>query len=488
MKKLFKYSLFVLAISVFSCQDATDIVQKDELNEEAAFQTVGDLQSGLIGVYDAYGPDFGGNGDGDAILWNDLFTDNFKRGDANQGQGSQEYNFILQPATTLANNIWSNRYGTINRINRVLNAYNRLYDGFSDEDKVAADQIKGQLLVMRALCHFDLFEYFTPDYDDQAGLAVIKMDFVPNPLDVFQRNTVAEIVEFVNADIEEAYTLLGTVNAGNVGFVNQNVAKALQARVAVVTGNNALALSLSDELVGDVALALPTAYAAMFQRAAGAGEAGELIFSLVRLPADTDIAQLYYFNNVSLVGNPFFEASLQFYNLFEVGDVRMDVNFDPETDPANDVILIGKYQGTAAAPLANDVPVFRSSEMQLIKAEALARQGDLAGAAAAVQALRVARYSSNVPTAPVFTSLSGALTEILLERRKELAFEGHRWLDLKRLGGELGIGVNRLASDAASFSAPASLSANDYRFTMPIPQDELSANGVITQNPGYPAN
>src|SRR5690606_33079674 len=147
-------------------------------------------------------------------------------------------------------------------------------------------------------------------------------------------------------------------------------------------------------------------------------------------PADSDIAQNYYFNAVSLVGNPFFEASLQLYESYGAGDIRRDAFITPDVD---DVLLITKYKGTANTPLANDAPVFRISEMLLIKAEAEARRGDLATAAASIQLLRTARYASNLPDEPVFANLNQALETILLERRREFAFEGHRYLDLKRL-------------------------------------------------------
>jgi hypothetical protein len=125
----------------------------------------------------------------------------------------------------------------------------------------------------------------------------------------------------------------------------------------------------------------------------------------------------------------------------------------------------------------------------LILAEAQARQGNFAGAATSIQTLRTARYAAGTaPAAPVFANQNAALTVILEERRKELAFEGHRYLDLKRIGAELGIGIQRLASDAATFAAPAELAPNDHRFTFPIPTSELNANSVITQNPGYPSN
>ena len=87
---------------------------------------------------------------------------------------------------------------------------------------------------------------------------------------------------------------------------------------------------------------------------------------------------------------------------------------------------------------------------------------------------------------PVFNNLSDALNEILVERRIELCFEGHRYLDLKRIGGEIGVGIVRETVDCESFSSPnCTLAAGDFRYTLPIPTSEVEGNTLIQQNPGY---
>lgn len=473
--------------TIVSCNDATDILQKSELSDEVAFQTVADLQTGLNGAYGAYGPDFGGNGDGDAILFNDLFTDNFKRGLASNNQGAQEYNWILMPASDPNTRIWSNRYSTINRVNRVLRAYDRIVPGLTDNNGIAnAEHIKGQLLALRALAHFDLLQYFAPSYSDRNALGVIIMDFVPNIEDAFERNTVGEVFDFVNQDLLEAASLLNPAVANTSRFyIDADVVKAVRARVAIFEGNNQLAETLATELIADFPLATPTEYLDMWAD----GASPENIFVLSRVPGNNRVAALYYANRTDITGSPFFEMSNQLYNLYEDTDVRKIAFVDPTsvfegTNSPDNVLLIDKYPGSDQ-PLLNDIKLFRTSEMVLIQAEAQARQANLAGSRASLQTLVDIRHPGGGPTVPNFASLNDALSYILVERRKELAFEGHRWLDLKRIGREIGIGVDRLSVDAASFTAPEDLLPNDYRWTLPIPQAEINANRVITQNIGY---
>lgn len=490
MKKIFKFGLLALFLGLTSCEDATDIVQESELTEAAAFRTVDDLQTGLNGVYAAYGPDFGSNGAGDVILFNDLFTDNIKRGANSSGQGNQEYNFILQPATDFPTRIWGNRYATINFANRVLGAWDTVVANLEagDRDIDRANQIKAQLLAMRALCHFDLLQYFTEDYKNRSGLSVIKVDFVPEITDKLERNTVGEIFDFVNADLNEALSLIGnfttpTSSALPVFFIRENVINAIRARVAIFEGNNELAQSLTTELIADIPLANPEQYGAIWQDQFTSEV--EVIFALARIQNNNAVAGLFYANETNRTGAPFFEMSNQLYNLYSDNDIRKTIFVDITSDPANNEIFIDKYPGGSSGQLINHIKLFRTSEMVLIKAEAEARNGNLVAAATTLRSLRSQRIVGGSNPLPVFGGLNDALSQIMLERRKELCFEGHRYLDLKRIGREIGVGISRDGADCASFAAPCDLAPNDYRFTLPIPQTEISANTNITQNPNY---
>ena len=67
--------------------------------------------------------------------------------------------------------------------------------------------------------------------------------------------------------------------------------------------------------------------------------------------------------------------------------------------------------------------------------------------------------------------------KIIHERRIELAFEGHRWFDMIRIGDGT-YAVNFLHSIGKS-------NATKNRLLFPIPQTEMDANSAMTQNPGY---
>jgi hypothetical protein len=509
MKKIFKFSVLALFLGFTSCDDAIDIVQANELNEEAAYQTVDDLQTGLNGVYASYTPDAGSNGSGDLILFNELFTDGIKRGESSSGQGNQEYSFILQPGTQFPGTLWSGRYALINYSNRLLKAWDRIFPTLeNDSDIERANQIKAQALALRALAHFELLQYFSSDYQNPSSPGVIIMDFVPEIVDTFPRNTTGEVFEFINNDLAEASDLIGdfylreTASVYEAYYINNKVINAIQARVALCQGNYTLAGTYVDAvgaaLNGNAddsyySLVSGDIYKGMYTEDA---LTDENIWTLARKTGDNGVVQLFYANGASADGSPFFELSYGLYEAFNI-DITGDGNPDPgldsrlqgillqaDSDVTNDLLLIGKYPGGQFGQSINDIKIIRWAEMLLIRAEVQARAGMLNEAAATITDLRNSRYTVAAP-ALTYNSTVEALRDILKERRKELAFEGHRYVDLKRLGAELGIGIDRDSRDCASFSAPCNLPANDYRFTLPIPRSEINANPGIEQNPGY---
>jgi hypothetical protein len=69
--------------------------------------------------------------------------------------------------------------------------------------------------------------------------------------------------------------------------------------------------------------------------------------------------------------------------------------------------------------------------------------------------------------------------EVKLERRKELAFEGHRYNDLKRWHQAGLINLDQLMEQHGK---PEWTETNLY---LPFPQTEIDRNAELKQNPGY---
>ena len=132
---------------------------------------------------------------------------------------------------------------------------------------------------------------------------------------------------------------------------------------------------------------------------------------------------------------------------------------------------------------------FRLSELYLIAAEAAYRTGNEVDANLYLNDLRKQRINNYTASQSTGTTL---LSNIKSERKKELLGEGFRFYDLKRWQE----GFTRYASHQENpnlnaivrrDSRSVSYVVNDYRFTWPIPKEELDANPQIKgqQNPGY---
>jgi hypothetical protein len=165
-------------------------------------------------------------------------------------------------------------------------------------------------------------------------------------------------------------------------------------------------------------------------------------------------------------------------------------NVDFQTFEETSVIPVNKYRGSVPGenvPLMNDLKIFRASEMQLINAEAQVDAGNLPGAALLIQELRSARYDEQRPL-PVYGSPQEAFADILAERRIELAYEGHRYVDLGRLGARANRGIDRAPADCQRLGVcdgPVPGGEDDFLYRLPIPQVEINGNQNIQQNPGY---
>lgn len=174
------------------------------------------------------------------------------------------------------------------------------------------------------------------------------------------------------------------------------------------------------------------------------------------------------------------------------------LSLSPGQYRTKDVLRIGKYQGLSATqrPLMNSIWVFRFSDMLLALAEKRAAEGDLTGTVALgdfsnvesiifnIRAHRNTDESFTPVTMPTnFSSTQQAYARILEERRLEFAFEGHRYLDMKRLGVKAGSpGFVRHEKDCLNV---CSLEPSSYKLTMPIPRPEMVANPNMVQNTGY---
>jgi starch-binding outer membrane protein, SusD/RagB family len=173
-------------------------------------------------------------------------------------------------------------------------------------------------------------------------------------------------------------------------------------------------------------------------------------------------------------GNVIFSPSDKLTASYSASDIRLNTYIGTTGGKR----YVKKFSTSSRGGSIVDLKGIRISEMYLIRAEAKAELNDLTGAASDVNTLRTARITGYTPVS--YSDKASAVADVILERYKELAFEGFRFFDLKRKG----LALQRNASDVDSPVWQA-MTASDYRFVYPIPSEEMLANPNMKQNPGY---
>ncbi|MFP2997064.1 RagB/SusD family nutrient uptake outer membrane protein [Spongiivirga sp. MCCC 1A20706] len=469
-----KYSFYLIAsLFVFlSCEDAREIDPIDLIDSSQAFGTVGDIEQGVQAAYGSYNPE-------NVIAFSSRFVDDLRIGSNSGGQGIADLSQVLDPGSGSTTGIWTSRYGVINLATQVILAI----EGFETDDadeRARLNRALGEMLALRSLAHIDLMALYSSDDNIAPG-----GEFAPdalavpyvNSIIVFEqpvRNTVADLSAAITADLDRAASVLG--NQTDLNRVTPEFITAARARLALYTGDNAGAIANANALIAAIPLADKADYLGIFRDT----NDEEVIWSLIRnQAAGGSPGTLFSFGT----RNPFLEVSFGLGDLLDPMDARREVVIDLVTSESGET-RVGKYFGRPGEDLRNNVKVFRVAEQYLIKAEAQARSNDLSGAATTVDMLRDARFGSDQPT-PSYGSLRDAIEDILLERRLELAYEGHRYIDFRRTRDILGNGIVRDARDCGAQGIPCGIPVDDRRFAMPIPNVEIAGNTAIVQNPGY---
>ncbi|MGG7033642.1 MAG: RagB/SusD family nutrient uptake outer membrane protein [Flavobacterium sp.] len=480
--KNIKIVLAALMLSFFaSCDSAIDIDQPGELSPEATFQTVEDLQKGMFAAYGAMSTI-------SEISFNSIFTDEVRLGFANGGQGLNDgkYGFILNTNSNDAYSIWQSNYTLINFANRVIEGANNVH--VTGSGIAAKNDIIAHCRLLRAYAHFKLISYFSTNPADMNAWGAILVDHVPATNEMLPRSTNEQIYKFIDQDLAFAVTNI-QFNRDNSDrrFLSLDFIDAFKARMYAFKGDYANAKTYAEKVYNKYPLTPAGEYKYIWTDELVIED--EVIFKLDRIRNEAKIGSIWASVDATVAGSPFYAVSTDLYTaLHNDEDVRYTTfisNTSDFSDPGK--IVICKYPGSGGFALLNDEKVFRSSEMLFILAEAAVELGSPADVSFWLQQLNDARFTANVPTVATPATKQAALKMILDERRKELCYEGHRYLDLKRLGKRAGItGIERNPQDC-SVNGACFLEIDSHKFTMPIPNDEIMPNTAIRgqQNPGY---
>ena len=119
-------------------------------------------------------------------------------------------------------------------------------------------------------------------------------------------------------------------------------------------------------------------------------------------------------------------------------------------------------------------------EMMLIKAEALARKGDVSGALAKANTLRQSRFTTAAYTPLTATTANEALVQVINERQREFFCRGLRWFDMRRLKNDP---LFTYTITRKFRGTTYTLEPNSNRYVFPISDYYRQFNPGITANP-----
>ena len=465
MTKKILIGLFAASMFTAGCKKDLDLRPTDSVGEEVAFNSVAALQKGLNTAYSRYG-----TSRSTTMFAVSVTSDEVKFGPNNGGTGQFGYRLQYNADNTSGSDVvtpFFSYYTILDQVNRVLSkvADVPLADAAEGAPR---DYIKGQLLALRAMSHFELLEAYSKRYEasDPLGIPVmLESCLTCQP----PRNTVGEVVAQVEKDLNEAKGLMPAVTPATINnlALSQVAVVAYQARVALYKREWQRAADLATEVInsGIKPLVSGAAFSGIWTDA----NTNEVLFRS-RFENTATVGSNWTQTNGSIIFSP----SDKLTATYGASDIRATAYIGTVAAGR----YVKKFSLSSRGGSIVDVKGIRTAEMYLIRAEARAELNDLAGAAADINTLRTARITGYTPV--TYASKTAAIDDILLERFRELAFEGFRFYDLKRKG----LNLQRAASDVDS-PLWQTMSSTDHRFVYPIPFDEILANKNIVQNPGY---
>ncbi|WP_373059754.1 RagB/SusD family nutrient uptake outer membrane protein [Zunongwangia sp. H14] len=481
MKNNIKFLSFLfISLVLFSCDDEiNDLEPFTEGNPETFFNSESSFQNGVDGIYSQFFNYYSAESGYQGIP--DILADNVIL--ATTGRRSNEvfYDWQYVPNTGGAVSLfWSEAYEAVNAANLVIGQIDNLPEGD------VKDNILGQALAARAFAHFDLARIYakipTQSSDANSSLGIVYMKVedgdTGDPYAQPARETVESNYTEIIGDLERAAELIETNNGE--GRLDRDAVYGILSRVYLYNGDYQEVIDAANEVSEPVATAeeLPGVYT-------DATNAGVIVEWSVNTSSEST------FNNVGVTYSQTtgadtrseYAADYEFVNSIDTADVRQDLLTYEATYSDNEYNAVKKFLGEEGQVNGLlDIKVLRAAEVVLNKAEAQYRLGMEEEALETLNTLRDKRLSSYVGG----ETGEALLDAILRQRRIELAFEGHRFFDIKRIGDAI---VRSDFGDILDGSGTPPeelvLPAGDFRFQFPIPQAEINANSNMEQNPGY---
>ncbi len=464
--KIFLALITVTSLAVTGCKEDLAITPSDTIDANTVFVNVADLETGAVGVY-------AGLDNPDIALSARLSDENYYPIENNANVSGLSYRWEIDPDLGDIATAWSPNYTIIYRANRIL----RVIDAIPTTSTAEVTQkarIKGEMLALRAFVHLQILKAYAENYTP-TGLGIPYLsDFEDDPRKSLPaRTTVGDNFSKILADLASAKSLMPS-NFANVNRITLKAISAIEARVFLYQKDWDKAIVAATEVINGTPLATRAQFPGIWTDANNS----EVIWKLKRESGSSAIGTVFR-NTAGLV---YLAAAPKLINSYDQSnDIRFNsyIKIDNDRTANQTKNLVVKYVGSSGLVNINDLKLFRTSEAYLIRAEAYAQKNRYQDAVNDINDLREARITGHVDAA-AYSGTPSAIADIYSERFKELAYEGHRYFDLRRQG--MAIDRNPIASDDNS-SGKLTLLPTAKEYILPVPGPELRSNPNMDQTP-----
>lgn len=488
MKKTILYLSVLLSAIVFNACDkfldlepvSQGIAVENTGSDSILYQTAGEVEAALAGAYsdfknEYYQLDYYVNGDAQS---DDAYAG------ADNPANFQIDDYMIDALNLNVSRDWAYLYSTIGKTNSVINNVMAVPDPSMTQER--KNEILGEASFIRAFMYFQAVQLWGDVPLQLKEITTISAEILPEIYEELfpPRDPMADVYAQIINDFETSL-MYSKPTAVHKGYVTTGAVNAMLAKVyATIEPHdyNKVVQYCDAVLAGPYSL-LPE-YDQLWDNTLE--NSAESIFEINYSGGSTD----------GNWGTKMFRGLD--WKKFNIPSNDLVRTFDAENDMIRknaSIIFLdvtGKWSDAhwpqTHYPFVNKWRIFiegspqnyiflRLADIILLKAEALNELGDVEGAAALVNQIR---SRVNLPNTTASTQAEMRLA-IEKERRLELAFEGHRWYDLKRTGRAIEVINNVTGAEGENLG----YNLTPEKLFWPIPQAELDKNQNLVQNPGY---
>ena len=479
-KNYLKIFTALMLLFITSCSNYLDTEPITEeattLNSGIVIKDAAAAESRMNAVYGTFGS---GYWQLDFFLAGDGQSDNAYIGADNPAIFQYEAYQMLSTNSQMKGD-WNDIYNNINTCNIVIN----YVDQASDLNATRKNEMIGEASLIRALNHFQAVQLWGDCPIAKTAVFSISSDSFDQAFNQLfpARKPVVEVYAQIIADCQVAIDKAPA--ASNKFKANKMAANALLAKVYATMPNPdwAKVKQHCDVVIGGGYTLLPT-----FDHLFDSAHEGNTE-SIWEVNGDGWGSPIGAWSTFMFLGTDWKKFNAPAHTLVKAYTNNNDTQRLATTITRENVGWSDSYWSSTGYPFAykmrdtngkQNFYIARLADILLLKAEALASTGDFSGAMTLVNQVRTRAGIATTTAA----NQAAAIDKVLEERLMELAFEGDRWFDLKRMGKAVQVLSQQKDGNGNILSTASNINQN--RLLWPIPQDKLDANSLLTQNPGY---